>query len=230
MRIKLNVGTTVSRPLPTGETIYLKVRNITLISDDSMPFVHVEFDRWTTNGSVDKVTAVFGEVVQWLNSYSDWKIEESVSFVCPDCQRVTVDMADVKALEADNKRMRNEIMRLQSDNVELLLLRDMEHERCRAERQEADNIRASRLAIAESLDVVMRERDLLKAQLTATWQPIDVRELARTRRIGCVCTEGCQDAAGVYPNNILQVVNKVEQRYADIKLPANVRLCEQVPS
>ena len=31
---------------------------------------------------------------------------------------------------------------------------------------------ASRLAIVESLDAVMRERDLLKAQLAATWQPI----------------------------------------------------------
>ena len=31
---------------------------------------------------------------------------ESILFTCPDCQRVTVDMADVKALEADNKRLR----------------------------------------------------------------------------------------------------------------------------
>ena len=116
MRIKLNVGTTVSRPLPTGKTIYLKVRNITLISDDSMPFVHVEFDRWTTSESVDKVTAVFGEVVQWLNSYSDWRIEESVSFTCPDCRSVTVDMADVKALEADNKRLKKEL-----DDLKFLL-------------------------------------------------------------------------------------------------------------
>ena len=58
------------------------------------------------------------------------------------------------------------IIRLQSDNAELLLLRDMEHERCRAARQEADNMRASQLAIAESLDAVMRERDLLKARLS----------------------------------------------------------------
>ena len=59
------------------------------------------------------------------------------------------------------------IIRLQSDNAELLLLRDMEHEHCRAARQEADNMRASRLAIVESLDAVMRERDLLKAQLSS---------------------------------------------------------------
>ena len=33
---------------------------------------------------------------------------ESITFICPDCQRVTVDMADVNALEADNKRLDEE--------------------------------------------------------------------------------------------------------------------------
>lgn len=31
---------------------------------------------------------------------------KSILFTCPDCQRVTVDPADVAALEADNKRLR----------------------------------------------------------------------------------------------------------------------------
>ena len=68
----------------------------------------------------------------------------------------------------------------------------------------------------------------LKAQLATTWQPIEAQTMTERRTINCACANGCQDTAIVYPNDILQVVNKAEQRYADIKLPANVRLCEQV--
>lgn len=75
-RIKLHVGTTVKKALPDGGEIFLKVIDIALIVDNSMPFVHITFSRWTTwnPGETDTVTAVFGEVVQWLTSQTGWQI------------------------------------------------------------------------------------------------------------------------------------------------------------
>ena len=52
------------------------------------------------NCGADEHNRIVDEVIKRL------KGDDSIAFVCPDCQRVTVDMADVKALEADNERLR----------------------------------------------------------------------------------------------------------------------------
>ena len=42
------------------------------------------------------------------------KKPESILFTCPDCRNITVDPADVQALEEDNVRLRDEVKRLEA--------------------------------------------------------------------------------------------------------------------
>ena len=56
----------------------------------------------------DEHNALVDEVIERL------KGDNSILFTCPDCGKVTVDPADVKALEEDNARLREYIERLES--------------------------------------------------------------------------------------------------------------------
>ena len=63
-----------------------------------------------SNYDADLITAEDFGCVLWEPIEGD----ASITFVCPDCQRVTVDPADVAALEEDNARLREYIERLES--------------------------------------------------------------------------------------------------------------------
>lgn len=78
---------------------------------------------------------------------------------------------------------------------------------------EIARLRASRLAIVESLDLAMRERDLLKAQLAATWQPV-----AKDTKINDLSIED----GGSY----IRMDNDGD--FIHQWLPDNLRVCERV--
>lgn len=62
------------------------------------------------NCGADEHNKIVDEVIKRLTG------DDSILFTCPDCQRVTVDMADVVVLEANNARLKKEL-----DDLKFLL-------------------------------------------------------------------------------------------------------------
>jgi len=74
--VKLSIGTIIKQTLSSGKVIQLTVDKITLITDKSMPFVHIGLKRVEIvhgRAVADYLTTVFDELVRWTNE-PGWQV------------------------------------------------------------------------------------------------------------------------------------------------------------
>ena len=66
----LTLGSIIRKTLDNGNELELEIIGITLVTDKSMPFVYIEFNRIENNAGVLSacaMTTVFDELVRWMN-------------------------------------------------------------------------------------------------------------------------------------------------------------------
>jgi len=170
---------------------------------------------------------------------------DGVTWRCPDCQSVTIDPADVTALEAAHKAAQARIAELEQNKRDFDVLLSKAEKRIEtleadlSECSEHDKLCVARIAELEdesrvddefigALQIAAKQQKEHIAKLVAQlqtarqWQPIN----AVTQ--GCACDEECTAFYRVEDGGVRLIVGNDTDGELSVDLPEDVRLCKLV--
>lgn len=135
---------------------------------------------------------------------------DNVTWICPDCQRVTVDPADVTALQAAHDALKDENKRLtellRGDRMVVATRINHEYTKAKGEirelQAENERLRALLENTRQQRDDAYQERAEAQKQLSVIWNlNLELGETLRYTRIGWDDTVTCQ--------GVLEPINQI---------------------